>query len=90
MTARRSGMRVAVVFAAALTLLPETQAGCVLDMATVIFVPPNTFQVLATRLCGPEAARCWERYAVIGDVTVPQGTTCETQSTMGGRPSLKP
>ena len=54
-----------------------TAEGCVLDRAVVDGVAPTTFQVVETRLCGPEARRCWRRYSLTGGKVVELGTVCE-------------
>ena len=60
-----------------LTLPLTMPDGCVLDRATVDGVPPTTFQVVETRLCGPEARRCWRRYSFTGGKVVELGGVCE-------------
>mgnify|MGYP001559542875 CR=1 FL=1 len=60
-----------------LVLPLTTPDGCVLDRATVDGVPPTTFQVVETRLCGTEARRCWRRYSFTGGKVVELGGVCE-------------
>lgn len=57
--------------------MPLVAGECVLDRAVVDGVAPTAFQVMETRLCGPDAKRCWRRYALTGGQVVELGTVCE-------------
>lgn len=66
----------ALTLGAALSLpMEEGKGGCTLDQAQVIAVPPDTFQVMASYLCGE--IRCWERSTHTGGQRIGLGRACE-------------
>lgn len=74
-----------VVLAAALTLLAAS-GDCALDQAQVHFIPPDTYQVLATYRCG--AITCWQRWIEKDGKRLGESRVCEAD-TQDGKSDLR-
>ena len=66
----------------------QTKEECVLDQAQITAVPPDTFQVMASYMCG--GIHCWERWAQVGEQRLAMGRVCEKDNTSSDRRDLAP